>query len=458
LKNLSKYHKIFLSAILFLSVAVRVTVALYLGNVVDAPPLLTDQRSYHGLGARLIAGRGFSFDRNWYPFTTAETPTAHWSFLYSLFVAAVYALLGVHPLAVRLVQALLGGVLLPWVVCRLARTTFALAWPGERARSRSLALLSALFAALYPYFVLYAATLMTETFYLVAVVVSLERALVLAGQLRDGSKSHRIWPLGIELGLSLGVAALLRQSILPWVPVLFLYLLWEGGRSLLKPASSLRAALGALSVGGLALLAMILPWTLRNYLVYGDFLLLNSNTGYAMYSAQHPMHGVRFREYDAAPLPKEYWGRAEPELERILMREALGFVRAEPGRYLLLSLSRVRAYFEFWPTRDTTLLHNVGRTCSFGLLLPVLVWGLYLALKEPGFMRRNLLLFAFAVLYTALHLLTWATVRYRLPVDVALMPIAAWGTVDLARRAWGLIHLRQRRLDSEPAGSVPGGH
>ena len=91
------------------------------------------------------------------------------------------------------------------------------------------------------------------------------------------------------------LAALLRQSITPWVPLLGLWLLWcarRGGRW--------RAAIPALAATGLILLACILPWTYRNYRVYGQFLLLNSNAGFAMYSAQHPMHGVHFREFDAA--------------------------------------------------------------------------------------------------------------------------------------------------------------
>ena len=87
----------YLTAILLLSVLLRIAAAVYLGDVVDAPPLLTDQRSYHALGARLIAGQGFSFDRGWYPFTPPDTPTSHWSFLYSLFVAGVYLVFGVHP-------------------------------------------------------------------------------------------------------------------------------------------------------------------------------------------------------------------------------------------------------------------------------------------------------------------------------------------------------------------------
>jgi hypothetical protein len=67
-----------LAGILVVSVLLRVGVALYLGDVVDAPPLLTDQRSYDALGARLIAGHGFSFDQGWYPFTPAVQQFQMW--------------------------------------------------------------------------------------------------------------------------------------------------------------------------------------------------------------------------------------------------------------------------------------------------------------------------------------------------------------------------------------------
>jgi hypothetical protein len=433
----------YLAVILLLSVLLRLAAALYLGDEVDAPPLLTDQRSYHALGARLAAGHGFSFERNWYPFTPAETPTAHWSFLYSLFVAGIYAPFGAHPLAVRLLQAVLGGLLLPWLVYRLARTVLRPSLPfspsrksgegegsqGGGGEGQVLPLLAALMAALYGYFILYAATLMTETFYIVALLWSLERGITLAGELRAGAPARAIWPTALSLGLSLGLATLLRQSVLPWVPVLFLYLLWTGRR-----AGKLRPALAATGIAGLTLAAFILPWTTRNHVVYDDFLLLNANAGYAMYSAQHPMHGTSFSEFDAAPLPQDWWGRPEPELDRALMKLGIRFVLDDPGRYLRLSLNRARAFIEFWPTPDTTLLHNIGRTGSFGLCLPFMLYGLILALRRPGFVRRNALLFLFAAFYTLMHLLTWAMVRYRLAVDATLMPLAALAVVDLARR------------------------
>jgi hypothetical protein len=49
--------------VLAASVFVRVGGVFYLGDVVDAPPLLTDQRSYHFLAVRLLEGHGCSFDK-----------------------------------------------------------------------------------------------------------------------------------------------------------------------------------------------------------------------------------------------------------------------------------------------------------------------------------------------------------------------------------------------------------
>ena len=233
----------------------------------------------------------------------------------------------------------------------------------------------------------------------------------------------------VQLGLSLSLATLLRQSILPWVPVLLAYLLWLAWRH-----KRMRDGVytGVIVCGMLAI--SILPWTYRNYRVYGQFLLLNSNTGYAMYSAQNPMHGTHFREFDAAPLPEGFqWGN-EATMDRELLQRGLRFVIEDPGRYLLLSLSRIRAFFEFWPTGDTTWLHNLGRAGSFGLFLPFMLYGLYHALRSPQLLQRTIVLLLFAAFYTLLHLLTWAMVRYRLPVDAVMMPWAGWALVDLGRR------------------------
>ncbi len=81
-----------LIAIIALSVVLRVTVALYLGDTV---PPAKDEQSYSLLAGRLAEGYGYSFAEPWYLFATpAGSPTSHWSFLYTAFVAGIDVLFG----------------------------------------------------------------------------------------------------------------------------------------------------------------------------------------------------------------------------------------------------------------------------------------------------------------------------------------------------------------------------
>ncbi len=428
-----------LLAILGVSVLLRVGIAFYLGDVVDAPPLLTDQRSYHALAERLLGGYGYSFDRDWYPFTAAGEPTAHWSFLYSAMVAAVYSVFGVHPLAARLVQAVLGGILLPLAVYGLAQRAF----PSDRA----VPMAASGCAACYPYFALYAATLMTETVFITLLVHSLDVSLRVGQGIRNG-KAVR-WATWAYLGAVLGLATLIRQSILPWLPVLALWLGWQARRGAVGPV------LRGLGLTGVVVLGMILPWTWRNYRAYGELLLLNSNSGYAMYSAQHPMHGTSFQEYTAAPLPADLPHANEAIMDRALMRRGIAFVVEDPGRYLRLCLSRVRAFLEFWPKPGTTLLNNLGRVGSFVFLAPLAVYGLALSWQRGMMRHEGALLPLFMAFYTVLHVMTWAMVRYRLPVDAVAMPFAALGAVALAGRVVPLPEHGRGRVAEAPARLAP---
>lgn len=433
----TRQDRLILLAIILISVLLRVAVALYLG---DSTPPGKDETSYSVLAARLADGHGYSFPRPWYPFAPADAPTAHWSFLYTAFVAAVYGIAGPHPLAARLAGAVLAGILFPLLLYRLSQRVFPSPPLTVNRSPFTINHLSALLAAIYAYFILYSAMVQTEALFICALLWSLERALAVEQALRRGETPRPGAWLG--LGVSLGIAALLRQSILPWVAVMGLYLLWVGHRHR-RLASAVLSLAGAAAVVAL----FILPFTVHNYRAYGDFLLLNSNAGYAMYSAQHPLHGTSFQEYAAAPLPEDLAGLGlnEAQWDKALMARGIGFVLAEPGRYLLLSLSRVRDYVEFWPTADSSLLFNLGRILSIGLFLPFMLYGLYLSLR-PSRLAVNhspipqltinhfLLLYLFIVVYSLLHIFTWAMSRYRLPVDAVLLLFAALAITRMAGR------------------------
>lgn len=456
--NQSAPGRYWLWAIIAVAILLRAGAALYLGDKVVELPGTFDQISYDALAQRVLDGHGFSFGTSWWPATRAGEPTAHWSYLYTLYLVAVYGLAGYHPLVARLIQAALAGLLMPWLVYRLGRRHFS---PG-------VGLVAAALMAVYTYFVYYAATLMTETFYITGILWTLDVAgqLGQAPQLQD-SKS-KIQP--VLLGLALAVTVLLRQVFLVFVPLLFLWLLWRSYRNRAEGADAQPASAGArrypwlgpvlrmtgaLVVAGLILVLSIIPWTVRNYRAFGSLVLLNTNAGYAFFWANHPIHGYNFiailpasgPSYQAL-IPEELRPLNEAELDRALLTRGLAFIQEDPVRYLILSASRIKDYFKFWPSADSGMVSNVARVSSFGLFLPVMLVGLWRGRR--GAPRAASLLYLFMLAYTLVHLLSWALIRYRLPVDavlivfagVALRDLLAYAGPYLARRGFPLSDAR----------------
>ena len=145
-------------------------------------------------------------------------------------------------------------------------------------------------------------------------------------------------------------------------------------------------------------------------------------------------------------IPSELRHLDEAALDQALLREGLRFVVEDPLRYALLSLSRVKDYFKFWPSPDSGSPSNLARVMSFGVLLPFMLYGLLLSIWRSLFLPRNpqpgacnlqaaTLLYLFIAVYTAIHLLSWALIRYRLPVDAVLIIFAAYGLTNLGRRS-----------------------
>ena len=420
--------------ILLASLALRLAAVAVMGNRVEGLPGIVDQISYHTLAQRVLSGHGFTMPTDWWPVTRANEPTAHWSYLYTLYLTAVYAVFGVKPLAARLLQALIVGLLWPWLTLRV----------GRRVGGPAVGLVAAAWSAVYGYFAYYSAALMTESFYITAILWTLDRSLTLA----HGDWRKRQWAL---LGLAIGVTVLLRQVFLVFVPVLFLWLWLAPGRRGFTPAEvaaspslggRLRGSLLALAI----MLLLILPWTVRNYRAFGHFVPLNTNAGYAFFWANHPIYGAQFVAIlpGKAPyqrlIPAELRSLDEAALDSALLRRGFEFVMQDPARYFLLSLSRLRTFFMFWPESESSFLSNLVRVLSFGVALPFIIVGLWLTARE---WRRWSLLWLFVAVYTVVHLLSWALVRYRLPVDGVLLIFASPALLRL-------LMLSGRRLQSRP--------
>ena len=267
-----------LTLIILVAILLRLPPAFYMGDEVTVLPGIHDQVSYDALARSLLAGDGYSFAQKWYPFTPANTPTAHWSFAYPVFLAGVYAVVGYHPLVARLLQGIVSSAL----ICLLIYLI------GRRVMDELTGLVAAGIAAIYGYFIYYNVALMTETYFIVCVLLALHLSL----ELKEQPTLAR-W---VGLGLALGVACLLRQTILIFIPFLLIWLFLE--------LKNRPVRWWHFSIPIVVMTLLIAPWTIRNYVVYQEFLPLNSNVGYALYASNNPHLGTDWRnENIVVPIP-----------------------------------------------------------------------------------------------------------------------------------------------------------
>jgi len=443
--KLPKRQLIILLVLLGISVVIRSAAALYFGDSVDSISGAGDQISYHTLGLRVLQGHGFSFPTAWWPATKPDAPTAHWSFLYTIYITIVYALFGEHALAVRLIQAILTGILQPTLAYLLASRLF-----GDRA-----GLVAAALTAFYAYFIFYSATLMTESFFITTILLSLYLSIQIVSELNKKPNRNLVFPqsennesvrkiyvLLAALGFSLAATVLLRQLFMLFLPILFLWMWWSSnGKHTLQ-----------LLLPFVIIVITILPFTIVNYFRFDRFVLLNTNAGYAFFWGNHPIYGTKFipilpSEQYQSLIPDELRNLDEAALEKALMRKGLEFILQDPVRYLRLSISRIPVFFTVWPTDGSEMISNISRAVSAGILWPFMLYGLIISLWNRN--KNNfsftaaptILLYLFVTFYAVIHILSWALIRYRLPIDAVLLVFAGLAFSDLYQRIGNRFHL-----------------
>jgi len=398
----------------------------------ELPIGLDDMFQYDMLARSLVSGNGF----RWYAqedldliqrYIHMEVPpeydprgirTSFRAPLYPAFLALVYGVCGSGPrrfLAARLAQAVLGAGLVPLTALlgrRLRLPERAVAWAAGTV-------------AVYPLLVIYPLALATENLYVPLLGLSLV-ALLRAGDRQRLSDA-------LLAGFALGLTALTRSIVALFVPVAALWVWWGG------PSQREGLRNGALLF--LCFLVLVLPWSVRNTLLHGEFCFIESSLGYNLYQGYHPESTGTFSAdfaLDLVPILDD------AERDRLGMEAFWSFVRADPGRVPILM---VRKFGHFWAL-DRRAFQYFYSNGFFGhwpgglvvaallvLCLPFVVLapaGLAgLSLSWP---RRQTVLAALLLIYTVgIHVLIMAEERFHVPLLPVLAPFAAYTLLD---RPW----------------------
>lgn len=195
-----------------------------------------------------------------------------------------------------------------------------------------------LLLALYPSLVIYAGCTGYENQLLFLVMLM----LVLARQIPKSLQGppHIKYSLILLLGIAFGIAALTHPPYIAGPFILGAALYFSGTRIL--PALGL--ALAVL----LVTLAVIAPWTLRNYSVYNKFCLISANGGVVLLSANNPQSDGIYSPTDALYPYKA--GEDRIDYDKRMARLALKHIYDDPGRFAAYCIKRI-AYM--WGT-DTS--------------------------------------------------------------------------------------------------------
>ena len=293
---------------------------------------------------------------------------------------------------------MLGGALV-WLV----------AWLATRAAGPRAALAAGWLAAVYPPLVWTPAFIWSETLFS---VLALGCAAVLT--LEPGRPGR--YPAA---GVLAGVAVLTRPAMLFFLPLAAIWLAWRRewrGVALLAIACAL----------------VVLPWTVRNAREYGRFVLVASEGGITFWTGNHPL---AVGEGDLAANPQlkrdnvalraRHPGLTPEQLEPIYVREALQFIREQPGAWAALMVRK--AFYTVVPVGPSYRLHSPlyfgASVLSYLAVLPFALLGLVRLARARRLPVPLLLLAASSLLVC---LVFFPQERFRIPVvDPTLLVMAA---------------------------------
>jgi len=316
----------------------------------------------------------------------------------------------------------------------------------EIFQNRRVAFVTALLFALYGSGIVYTFRAWSEPMF----------TLVLAGFTLSFLRALRqpsFWRFALSGGL-LGLAVLARP-IMQFYPLMVLPIMWWA------LARSWRQTMASFAVFCAVFAAVLLPWVVRNYVVFQAFIPGSSHSGDAFYQSNFALAQpdyLRYRTTEQSeralrqvlearfgPAPDNQSlasyarskGLNEYNVDRIAFQEAVKSIRAFPNRYVNASLVRLA---RFWFGSRFVSLVQRGKGSPWSFPVPM-ANGSLLALAAVGilcyrgaWLRLAVPLIVLIAYTTAVYTATLAIARFSVPVMPYVMLFAAFTIVQVLQR------------------------
>jgi len=250
-----------------------------------------------------------------------------------------------------------------------------------------------------------------------------------------------LWAMGV----------LINPSLLSVFPFLFGWAVWESRRNFSQWLKYGAAALLVFTIG-------LAPWTVRNYLVFGKFIVLRSNFGLELWLGNNPSVADTWDQSlhpnDDRKEAEKYKQMGEIAYMEEKQREAFAFMSTHPvdtlshtwRRFVENWLAVTDSPADLWNGAPLFAKLFIIQNFLFALFTMLGALFAYRTNRRTAFPLVMVILFFPLVFY-----LTHSSLRYRFPMDPIMMVLATYG-VSYPITLWIERLKSQREVSaSEPA-------
>jgi 4-amino-4-deoxy-L-arabinose transferase-like glycosyltransferase len=370
------------------------------------------------MAGMVASGAGFSS-----PFSVVSGPSAIVPPGYPLLLAAIFRVFGIRTTASAFVTIALQEIM-AGAVCVL------IYYIGRRALGEPAGVAGAWIWALYP-----SATIVPGVFLWDATLTALLATLGFLLAMRLDAGERRDW---IIFGLLWGAAGLVNPSVLPVFGVLMLRSCWQRRRIALPWRGRAIACL-------LITIALLTPWTVRNYRVFGKLVPIRDNFGMELWIGNHAGGDgtMQLLLHPVGSLAETEQFRRRGELGYIAWKQqqAVEFISGHPLQFLGLTWKR---FVWFWSGVQ-------GLTIVWDCMLVALLALAGLA-RLARLNRGELARFALPLLiYPLPFCLTHADLKYRHTIEPLLALLAGFAIAGAVASLRGLRSSQRPNELEEPA-------
>ncbi|MEW6213671.1 MAG: glycosyltransferase family 39 protein [Nitrospirota bacterium] len=410
----SKYTLLFF--IILLAFLLRLILLAYFWN---KPLKIVDETHYQAIAENILEHHEFSLHTG--------SPTSMRPPLYPAFLSAIYFLTGgKHINAARIAQIILslGLVLMVYLL-------------GQKVFNEKVGLMAALIIAIYPSFLFFTHFLLTEVLFTFLFSLFIWFFLVFL----ETQKSRDIWWTGISLGLG----ALTRSILYPFIAIVLLYLF-------IATRDTLRRKVTWMILFIAGCLVTIGPWAVRNTLLYKTFVPVDTMGGFNLFMGNYE-HTPLNRAWAAVDLTgdkawyygheKTLTGMNEAQKQKWCARMAKEFILSHKLLTLKRDLVKAANFWGlereiiggiisgFYPGLDYEALVVILTLLIFSFYVAVMILAIFGLLSNLGQKRRDFIFLLLLLGYfTGIHAIVFGHSRYHLPLIPLLIVLASWSLMN----------------------------